>query len=170
MTDRSFEGPVAGIDSGQAALLRLSFQRIAPVRERVAEVFYGRLFELDPSLRPLFRGDMRAQGHKLVHVLEAAVTHADRFSVIAPVVEALGRRHVAYGVREAHYATVRAALVHTLQELLGDELTPATAAAWADLYDLVAGVMMRAAREVAPPPSRRAPLSSRAPVSQPPPG
>jgi len=170
------------IDEGRATLLRVSLHRLNPHADLVAELFYERLFVLDPSLRPLFRGDMRAQGRKLLGVLQVVVTHADRLDVLTPVVQGLGRRHAGYGVRDEHYDTVRAALIWTLQQALGDDLTPATAAAWADMYDHVAAVMRGAAREPAPgsqraptsqlPPrstrSVRAPLSSRAPVSQPP--
>lgn len=176
MSDRGFDlGEVRpASDEGHAALLRLSFQRVEALGDVVAELFYGRLFVLDPSLRPLFRGDMKAQGRKLLSALTVVVRHAETFEAIAPVVESLGRRHVAYGVRDEHYDTVRSALIWTLQQGLGDDFTPATAAAWADVYDRVAGAMRAAAHEVAPPSraprsvhprSARAPLSSRAPQS-----
>jgi hemoglobin-like flavoprotein len=177
MSDRDFD---QGVNEARATLLRVSFQRLLPNAELVAELFYERLFLLDPSLRPLFRGDMRSQGRKLMSVLQVVVAHADRLEVLTPVVRGLGQRHVGYGVRDEHYETVRSALIWTLQQTLGDDLTPATAAAWADMYDQVASVMRSAAHEPlsqrAPASQRaprsvrstRSPLSARAPLSQPP--
>ena len=169
MSDRGFDqgsldALAATVEDGRGALLRLSLQRLAPNADAVAELFYGRLFQLDPSLRAMFHGDMRAQGRKLFSVLQVVVQNVDRFDAIVPVVQGLGRRHAGYGVRDEHYDTVRAALIWTLQSALGDDLTPATAAAWADVYDMVAGVMRAAARD--PAPSSRAPRSQRAPLSQ----
>jgi hemoglobin-like flavoprotein len=154
----------APAEDGRGALLRVSLQQLVPKADAVAEMFYARLFVLDPALRAMFRGDMKSQGRKLFSVLQVAVQNVDRFDAIVPVVQGLGRRHVAYGVRDVDYDTVRSALLWTLQHALGDELTPATAAAWADVYDMVAGVMRAAARD--PAPSQRAPRSQRAPVSQ----
>lgn len=168
MTDRGFDQGslstlAAPADDGRGALLRLSLQKLAPIADTVAELFYERLFVLDPPLRGLFRGDMQAQGRKLFSVLQVVVQNVDRFDAIMPVVQGLGRRHAGYGVRDVDYDTVRNALLWALQHALGDELTPATAAAWADVYDDVAGVMRAAARD--PAPSQRAPRSQRAPIS-----
>ena len=58
---------------------------------------------------------------------------------------ALGRRHVGYGVRDSHYATVGEALLWTLEQGLGDAFTPDVRAAWAETYGTRAGVMQRAA-------------------------
>jgi hemoglobin-like flavoprotein len=169
MSDRRFDqGSLSTLtepaEDGRGALLRVSLQRLVPMADAVAEMFYGRLFVLDPALRGLFRGEMRAQGRKLFSVLQVAVQNVDRLEAIAPVLQGLGRRHVGYGVRDVDYETVRSALLWTLQHALGDELTPATAAAWADVYDMVAGVMRAAARD--PAPSSRAPRSQRTSRSQ----
>jgi hemoglobin-like flavoprotein len=107
-------------------------------------LFYGRLFELDPSLPLLFRGDMREQGRKLMQMLTVAVRGLDRLETIVPAVQALGRRHVAYGLTEAHFATVGAALLWTLEQGLGSAFTPEVADAWASVYGVLATTMQGA--------------------------
>ena len=118
-----------------------------PIRDQAAALFYGRLFELDPSLRPLFKGDMAEQGRKLMNMLATAAMGLDRLDGIVGEVQALGRRHVAYGVQDAHYDTVGAALLWTLEQGLGDAFTPQVKAAWAEAYTLLAGTMKQAAAE-----------------------
>jgi hemoglobin-like flavoprotein len=129
----------------QVALVRALFARVLPIADAAAALFYDRLFALDPSLRPLFRGDLRAQGRALMGMLRVAVQGLDRLDQIVPAVQALGRRHAGYGVRDEHYATVGAALLWTLERGLGEAFTPATRAAWTAVYTLLATVMQEAA-------------------------
>ena len=126
-------------------LVRTSWERLEPIGEVAAALFYGRLFELDPSLRHLFRGDLAEQGRKLMQTLTVVVRGLDRMDHLVPAVEALGRRHGAYGVRDGHYETVAQALLWTLERGLGAAFTPAVRAAWSDAFWLVAEVMKRAA-------------------------
>ena len=132
----------------QKALVQQSFARVAPISEQAAAMFYGRLFELDPQLRPLFRGDMKEQGRKLMQMLAVAVNGLDRLEEIVPAVQALGRRHVGYGVQDSHYDTVGEALLWTLRQGLGEDFTADTRQAWAEVYGLLAATMRSAAAEV----------------------
>ncbi len=132
----------------QVALVRDSFRQVAPYADTVAMLFYGRLFALDPRLKPLFRGtDMREQRRKLVAALTLAVQALDRPEAVAPALRALGRRHAAYGVRPEHFATVGQALLDTLEEGLGSDFTGETRAAWAACYALVAATMQEGMAE-----------------------
>jgi hemoglobin-like flavoprotein len=133
----------------QQALVRSSFAKVAPNADAVAAVFYARLFELDPSLRSLFKGDMQAQGRKLMAMIATAVAHVDRLDVIVPAVAALGQRHQQYGVKEVDYDTVGSALLGTLQQGLGDGFDRQTEEAWTVAYATLAGVMKQAAGDVA---------------------
>lgn len=130
----------------QKALVQESFAWLEPMAETVATLFYARLFALDPSLRPLFRGDMTVQGRHLMEALALAVRSLDRLDALVPSLEALGRRHVAYGVRNQDYATVGAALLWTLEQGLGERLTPELTGAWAAAYGLLATTMQDAGR------------------------
>lgn len=132
----------------QKTLVQQSFARVAPISEQAAALFYGRLFELDPRLRSLFRGDMKEQGRKLMQMLAVAVNGLDRLEELVPAVQALGRRHLGYGVEDGHYETVGEALLWTLQQGLGDVFTADTRQAWAEVYGLLAATMRSAAAEV----------------------
>lgn len=105
-------------------------------------------FELDPSLAPLFKGDIGAQGKKLMQVLGYAVGKLDALDELVPALAALGRKHVGYGVRERHYATVGAALLWTLAQGLGAAFTPEVEAAWTTVYGVLASTMKAAAKSI----------------------
>ena len=127
------------------ALVRESFAKVAPIAPQAAALFYGRLFELDPSLKPLFKGDMTEQGRKLMTMIGTAVANLNKLDAIVPTVQDLGRRHKTYGVLPAHYDTVAAALLWTLGQGLGDAFTPQVEAAWTEAYTILATVMQDAA-------------------------
>jgi hemoglobin-like flavoprotein len=131
----------------QVTLVKESFAAIAPIADDAAALFYRRLFEIDPRLEKMFRGDMAEQRRKLMQMLTAAVKGLDRLEQLVPVVEDLGRRHATYGVQDEHYDTVGAALLWTLEKGLGARFTPETKEAWATVYGLLASTMKTAAKE-----------------------
>jgi len=135
------------VTAGQKLLVQGSFKDIAGIADDAAVLFYQRLFELDPSLRPMFRGDMTEQRKKLMQMLTAAVKGLDRLEQLVPVVRDLGRRHATYGVSDAHYDTVAEALLWTLEMGLGRGFTPEVREAWVAVYTLLATTMKEAARE-----------------------
>jgi hemoglobin-like flavoprotein len=135
-------------------LVLRSFAQVMPIAETAAELFYGRLFELDPTLRPMFRGDMREQGRKLMQMLAVAVHGLDRLHEILPAVRAMGRRHAGYGVTDDHYDTVASALLWTLEQGLGEQFTPDVKSAWASVYTVLANAMKSGAMEQAGWPTR----------------
>ena len=134
------------LTAAQKTLVQDSFATITPIADDAAVLFYRRLFELDPSLERMFRGDMREQRRKLMQMLSAAVKGLDRLEQLVPVVEDLGRRHAKYGVADAHYDTVGAALLWTLEMGLGAAFTADVKDAWATVYGLLAETMKAAAR------------------------
>ena len=131
----------------QKDLVQNSFTSIATIADDAAILFYQKLFELDPSLKAMFRGSMIEQRKKLMQMLTAAVKGLDRLEQLVPVLQDLGRRHAAYGVAEAHYDTVGAALLWTLEMGLGAAFTAETREAWTAVYGLLATTMQDAARE-----------------------
>lgn len=134
----------------QVQLVRSSFAKVAATKEVAAALFYGRLFELDPSLRPMFKGDMTVQGDNLMAALQGVVASLHHLERILPVIRELGRRHAGYGVQPEHYATVGEALLWTLERGLGDDFTRATQRAWTDAYGRLAWAMIAAAEEDRP--------------------
>lgn len=133
----------------QIALVQSSWQKVVPIKAKAAELFYARLFEMDPGLKPLFKGDIVEQGRKLTAMINTVVMKLDQLGDIVPAVQDLGRRHVDYGVRDEHYATVGAALLWTLGAGLGDAFTDEVKEAWTEAYTILAGAMKAAAAEVA---------------------
>jgi hemoglobin-like flavoprotein len=133
----------------QIELVQSSFAQVAPIADVAAALFYQRLFELDPSLRPMFRGDMTEQGKKLMTMIGSVVGSLRHLDRIVPGVRALGARHADYGVQDEHYDTVGAALLWTLGKGLGEAFTDDVRDAWAAAYTLLATTMKDAAAEAA---------------------
>jgi nitric oxide dioxygenase len=140
----------------QIDLVQRSFNEVKPIAAAAADLFYKRLFMLDPSLRPMFKGEMSKQGQMLMSMIGAAVAGLRNLEKLAPVVRQLGARHAGYGVRTEHYTTVGTALLWTLEEGLGDKFTPQVREAWAAAYDLLSEVMQLGALE--PAEAGRAPM------------
>jgi hemoglobin-like flavoprotein len=132
-------------------LVRTSFEEISEAAEPIALLFYGRLFELDPALRPLFVQDIRVQSRKLMAMLAVAVDSLDDLDQLAPALRALGQRHAGYGVQPEHYATLKAALLWAFGQALRGGLNPDTKDAWRAVIDAISTYMMDGASELTPP-------------------
>lgn len=122
-----------------------TFHLIRPRADIFAMIFYERLFTLDPAVRPMFKTDIEQQSRKLMAMLSAVIAMIEKPMVWVPVAEQLGRRHVAYGVVDAHYDTVGAALLEALGRVLGDKFTDEVKGAWLALFMAVASTMKAAA-------------------------
>ncbi|MFY9476925.1 MAG: globin family protein [Aquabacterium sp.] len=127
-------------------LVQQSWTQVAAIAPQAAALFYQNLFTADPSLKPLFKGNMEAQGAKLMQMIGAAVGKLDDLGTLAPILQGLGKRHAGYGVQDAHYDTVGGALLQTLDQGLGAGFTPAVKAAWSEVYGVMAQVMKDAAK------------------------
>jgi len=134
----------------QVTLVQTTWTQVLPIAETAAALFYGRLFELDPALKPLFSTNIKEQGRKLMQMITLAVNGLSDAGTLIPVVQSLGRRHVAYGVQDEHYDTVGRALLWTLEKGLGDGFTPEVKEAWTETYLLLATTMKEAAAQLAP--------------------
>lgn len=130
----------------QIQLVQTSFEKVKPIADVAADLFYTRLFELAPSLRHLFKEDMSEQKHHLMTTLAFAVSGLHKPDKILTAVRQLGIRHIGYGVLPHHYNTVGAALLWTLGQGLGDAFTPEVEEAWTAVYTLLANTMQEAAR------------------------
>src|SRR5215207_2566617 len=150
-SDACRHSPEPDMRSRDIELVQQTWEQVLPIADIAAELFYGRLFELDPALRPLFpQSDMTEQKRKLMQMLTVAVRGLARFDELRPALEAMGARHAGYGVVERHYETVGAALIWTLARGLGAAFTPEVQHAWATTYFTIAEVMQRGgAREAA---------------------
>lgn len=128
-------------NSKEAGLIKSTFAKILPRREEFSLRFYNRLFDVAPSVRPLFSTNMEMQREKLLATLIQVVKCAGNMEQLAGDVRALGRRHRDYGVELEHYDVLRDVLIDTLAEFLGEDFTDQTRHAWAVMYDHIADVM-----------------------------
>lgn len=133
------------VSKHQIKLVQQSFGKVEPIADRAAEIFYAKLFEYEPAVRPLFKRGVKEQGRMLMATLKLAVKGLDDLHSLVPVLENLARKHVAYGVRPEHYTPVGNALLYTLKQGLGDDWTPELRQAWVDTYRLMAQTMKAAA-------------------------
>ena len=123
------------------ALVQQTWRQTEDLGPQVGTLFYANLFQADPRLKPLFKGDLSQQGEKLVQMIGAAVSKLDDLDTLMPILANLGRRHADYGVQEAHYQSVGSALLQTLAQGLGKDFTPPVRQAWTEVYGVIAGVM-----------------------------
>jgi hemoglobin-like flavoprotein len=126
----------------QIALVQQSFSKVAPISEQAAKLFYGRLFEIAPEVKPLFGNDMAEQRRKLMATLAVVVNGLTNLDAVLPAASALAKKHVAYGVKPQHYQPVGAALLWTLEQGLGPDWTPELAGAWTAAYTTLSGFMI----------------------------
>jgi nitric oxide dioxygenase len=126
----------------QIACVQSSFAKVQPIADAAASLFYARLFETAPEVRPLFRGDMTEQGRKLMATLAAVVNGLRDLDAVLPAARALAIRHAGYGVKPEHYGQVGAALIWTLEQGLGPEFDSETRDAWLAAYGVLSDVMI----------------------------
>jgi hemoglobin-like flavoprotein len=136
------------MNTQQIELVQASFEKVRPIADQAAETFYGRLFEIAPQYRHMFKSDIRKQGAMLMSTLGLAVGSLNNLEKILPAVRSLGQRHAGYGVTAADYQPVAEAFLWTLEHYLGEAFTPELKEAWVIAYTTLAGVMIEASEMV----------------------
>jgi len=132
----------------QITLVKTTWAQVVPIKEKAAELFYGKLFEMDPAVKPLFKTSTEEQGRKLMMAINTVVNSLDKIETMVPIIQDMGRRHVGYGVKAKDYDTVGGALLWTLETGLGSAFTPEVKEAWTGAYVLLSTVMKDAAAAV----------------------
>ena len=133
------------MDARKTALVQESFEKVATLGVKAAELFYSELFAIDPSLRSMFKGSMQEQHKKLLSALALVVRSLHTPEKIIGAVEKLAVKHLDYGVKPEHYTYVGNALLRTLRKGLGPDFTPELSDAWVDAFRMLAQVMKKAA-------------------------
>ena len=126
----------------QIKLVQDSFAKVAPIAPQAATMFYDRLFEIAPEVKPMFKGDLDDQKKKLMATLAVVVGGLDKLETVLPAASMLAKKHVSYGVEAAHYQPVGGALLWTLEKGLGDAWTGEVAEAWTRAYTTLSGFMI----------------------------
>lgn len=126
----------------QIQLVQDSWQRVQTSPNEVAQLFYSRLFELNPELRSMFRTDMQEQQRKFIQMVSLVVDGLEQPDQLAPMLYELGRRHMdPYRVQPQNYDSLGAALLWTLGQRLGDGFTAEVRQAWSETYRGMAHAM-----------------------------
>lgn len=129
----------------QVKLVQESYKKVAPIAEKAAELFYGKLFEIAPEVKPMFQSsNMVEQGQKLMKTLGIAANGLSNLEALVPIVQKLGVDHIKYGVKEQHFAMVAEALLWTLEQGLAEEWNDNIKAAWVEAYTLLSTTMITA--------------------------
>ena len=136
------------MDRDKIELVQRSFAKLYPVAQTVDDVFYVRLYEMDPKLYPLLKAYMVAQNGRFTQILGMLANGLARPEMTSLIADQLGRRHLCYGMKDEHYRALRKALLRTLAQALGEEFTPEVKAAWGAAFDLFANLTKDAASEV----------------------
>lgn len=123
-------------------LVRSTWSAASADPDAAAALFYGKLFETAPGVKPLFTGDMKEQGRKLMQMIGIAVNNMERVPEIQPALVELAERHDGYGAEADHYPVVGDTLIDTLRTALGEAFTEEAEAAWAKTYGAIASVML----------------------------
>jgi hemoglobin-like flavoprotein len=123
------------------ACVQSTWAKLIPVAEEAATLFYGRLFEKYPDVKPLFKGDMDEQGRRIMGMIHSTVTQLGDLDPLRPVLRASGARHTSYGVGPGDYDKMADALYWTLEQVLGDAFTPEVRSAWVAVFNELAAVM-----------------------------
>ncbi|MGB5833161.1 MAG: globin domain-containing protein [Thiohalocapsa sp.] len=129
----------------EIALVRASWADVMAIWDKAGETFYGRLFDVYPEVRPLFKGEIDEQGEKLMRMIGKAVHALDGLEPLDRVIKMTGARHSGYGVQDEDYQKLAEALFWTLEQSLGDGFTPAVRSAWVSVYDDLADLMREGA-------------------------
>lgn len=136
------------ITQQQIELVSESFQKVIPIAELAAELFYHRLFEIAPETEALFeKTRIKEQGNKLMSTVGAAVAGLRNIDDLVPIIKKLGARHVNYHVTDEMYQPVGEALLWTLGQGLGEAFTGEVEDAWATVYGIIAETAIAGAHE-----------------------
>jgi hemoglobin-like flavoprotein len=135
------------VTPNQIKLVQTTFAQVVPIAATVADLFYGRLFEIAPHMRPMFPKDRTEQKEQMMALLRTAVSGLDNLDTLVPAVSALGRRHAGYGLKAQHYVLVGSALLWTLEKALAETFKSDVKDAWASAYILLWTTMTDAANE-----------------------
>lgn len=109
--------------------------------EAITRHFYARMFSHNPDLKNLFNMGNQASGNQaqaLAGAVYAFAKHMDKPEIIGPVLDRIAHKHVSLGITPAQYTIVGRHLMASLGEVLGAAITPEIAAAWDEVYWLMA--------------------------------
>ena len=126
----------------QVQLVQQSWLHVEPVAQQAGMIFYEKLFAAAPQLRPMFKGNLDEQAHKLVTMLGYVVNRLSRINEVIAEVKKLGERHEQYGAKPEHYELVGQTLISTLKAGLADKWNDELQEAWITAFGVLKAAML----------------------------
>ena len=127
----------------QLQLVLQSLNEIQLLADKITTDFYQHLFEVEPSIRELFKGDIKRQGSMFITTLSLAVNGLSRMEDIQPAVRTLGERHSGYGVKPEYFQPFRESFLWALERHLRDDFTPELKSAWTEAFEMLSEAMIK---------------------------
>jgi len=132
----------------QILLVKNSWSYVIVNADEAGQLFYKRLFEVAPEIKPMFKTDIKDQARKLMNMVTYIVTKLQKLDEIMAEVKSLAQRHGKYGVKPHYYQIVGSSLLWTLKEGLGDKWNTETEQAWTAVYTALADAMIKTQLEM----------------------
>lgn len=126
--------------SREIALIQNSFRQLVHVSDQAGSIFFARLFELDPTFRLLFQGDLRVQSQQMVQTVRYFVTSLDQLPQTLTAMRQAGLNH-AEEIPDAHFQHFCDAMLWTLSRNLGRGFTQEVRDAWAKAFWMLSEAM-----------------------------
>ncbi|HEY4209145.1 MAG TPA: globin domain-containing protein [Puia sp.] len=137
------------MNSNQIELVRSSWARVTATDEvTFGIVFYNRLFDIAPEIKPMFSRPLPEQARKLMTILDHVIEKIDAMDDIIENVVKLAHRHETYGVKPEHYTLVGEALLWTLEQELEDEWDDDLKFAWTMCFVTISTAMLQAMKQL----------------------
>jgi len=130
----------------QVQLVKDSWALVIPISQQAGDLFYGRLFDVAPQIKPLFKGNMAMQAKMLTEMITYVVNKLDKLEEIIGEIKALAVRHKGYGTKPEHYPVVGECLIWTLEKGLGTRWNKELQDAWIAAYTILSKTMIDAAK------------------------
>jgi hemoglobin-like flavoprotein len=138
---RTSPDPGIALTAKQKRLIRESFLQLEPAFDLVGQLFFHKLFRLDPFFRARFAGPVEIQGRKFMAALKLGIVSLNYEGGLAPTLKLLGVRHRQLGIKVRHYRLMAKALIWTLEQSLGKQFTRETKDAWSAMLTQITRVM-----------------------------
>lgn len=133
--------PDLNLSPEQRLVILDSIESLREIAEPFALLFYGKLFELDPSARKLFHIDLAIQGRKLMEMLSSVAESLNDFGPMRSRLAELGRKHATYGVRAEQYETLIKAMMWSLSQALSPNFDTSARDAWRQALTVICAAM-----------------------------
>ncbi|MEV4489560.1 globin domain-containing protein [Micromonospora coxensis] len=131
------------LSESSAAVVTATLPVVRAHGEEITGRFYPRMFAAHPELLNLFNRGNQATGQQKAALAAAVVAYAEHLTGAGdapwgPILDRIAHKHASLGITATSYTIVGRHLMGAIGEVLGDAVTPEVAAAWDEVYWLLA--------------------------------